>query len=80
MKNTITLITLLSVSFAFSQIKGKVTDQKSNPLSFVSIYLEGSITGTTSNEAGYYELAIEKGKQYTVIFQFLGLKTEKKRI
>ncbi len=80
MKNTIYLIALLSISSVFSQIKGTVTDQKNKPLSFVSIYLEGSVTGTTSNEEGYYELPIQKEKECTVIFQFLGFKTEKKQI
>ena len=80
MKNLTFLLALLSISSAFSQIKGKVTDSKNNPLSFVSIYLEGSITGTTSNEAGDYELPIKQAKRHTVVFQFLGFKTVKKVI
>ena len=80
MKKITTLILLLTISTSFSQIKGKVTDSKNNPLSFVSIYLDGTVTGTTSNDEGYYELPIKRTKKYTVVFQFLGFKTLKKDI
>ena len=80
MKKITTLLLLFAVSSSFSQIKGKVTDSKNNPLSFVSIYLDGTITGTTSNDEGYYELPIKRSKKYTVVFQFLGFKTLKKDI
>ena len=75
----ITLLILLSLSFsAFSQIKGKITDSNKNPISFVSIYLDKTTTGTTSNDEGNYELNIKTLGNYTVIFQFLGYKTIKK--
>ena len=80
MKKITTLLLLFAVSSSFSQIKGKVTDSKNNPLSFVSIYLDGTITGTTSNDEGHYELPIKRTKKYTVVFQFLGFKTLKKDI
>ncbi len=80
MKKITTLLLLFTISTTFSQIKGKVTDSKNNPLSFVSIYLDGTITGTTSNDEGYYELPIKRAKKYTVVFQFLGFKTLKKDI
>ncbi len=80
MKNSLTLFLLfLSVSVS-SQIKGKITDSKNNPLSFVSIYLDGTVTGTTSNEDGLYELPIKRAGNYTVVFQFLGFKTLKKSV
>lgn len=80
MKNIITLL-LLFISFSLaSQISGKVTDNKENSLSFVSIYLDGTITGTTSNEDGEYELPLKKAGNYTVIFQYLGFKTIKKAV
>lgn len=51
----ITLITLLFTSLvSFSQIKGKVTDKNGKPLSFVSVYLENTLTGTTTNDNGDY--------------------------
>ena len=64
----------------FAQITGKVTDTSGAPLAYVNIYLEGSFSGTTTNENGLYELEVsEKGEQ-TVIFQYLGYKTLKKDI
>ncbi len=65
---------------AIAQIKGTITDLNENPLSFVSIYLDNTITGTTSNDDGYYELDLNKTGDYIVVFQFLGYKTIKKAI
>lgn len=77
-------ITLLLLSFftlcSSAQIVGKVTDKNNEPLSFVSIYFENSLTGTTTNDLGDYELETKKTGDYTVVFQYLGYKTLKKKI
>ena len=78
MKKIVLLVLLLHSFSSFSQIKGKVTDSDKNPISFVSIYPDKTITGTTSNDAGNYELNIKKPGNYTIVFQFLGYKTIKK--
>ena len=78
MKKIVLLVLLLHSFSSFSQIKGKVTDSDKNPISFVSIYLDKTITGTTSNDAGNYELNIKTPGNYTIVFQFLGYKTIKK--
>ena len=78
MKKITLVVLLLHSFFSFSQIKGKVTDSDKNPISFVSIYLDKTITGTTSNDAGNYELNIKTPGDYTIVFQFLGYKTIKK--
>ena len=78
MKKITLVVLLLHSFFSFSQIKGKVTDSDKNPISFVSIYLDKTITGTTSNDAGNYELNIKTPGNYTIVFQFLGYKTIKK--
>ena len=78
MKKIVLLVLLLHSFSSFSQIKGKVTDSDKNPISFVSIYLDKTITGTTSNDAGNYELNIKTPGDYTIVFQFLGYKTIKK--
>ncbi|WP_431165971.1 DUF5686 and carboxypeptidase regulatory-like domain-containing protein [Tenacibaculum halocynthiae] len=80
MKKITTFIFLLSSIISFSQMKGKITDTKGKSLPFVSVYLENSITGTTSNNNGDYNLNIEKTGNYTIIFQFLGYKTAKKNV
>ncbi len=62
----------------FSQIKGTVKDEKGNALSFVNVYIEGTYTGTTTNELGKFELFLKKDQtKGTLVFQSLGFKTQK---
>ncbi len=77
------IISLFFIFFCFStfsQVRGKITDAKNNPLSFVNIYLSESITGTTSNDDGEYILDVKKTGKHTIVFQFLGYKTLKKEV
>ena len=78
-KITILFYFLVSSTF-IAQVKGKITDTKNNPLSFVSIYLDKTVTGTTSNDNGDYVLEINKKGKQMIVFQFLGYKTLKKEI
>ena len=73
----ILLLCSLSVS---AQLKGSIVDSDNQPIPFVNIYIENSYTGTTSNEQGNYELALSKPRTYTIVFQFLGFKTQTKTI
>jgi hypothetical protein len=77
MKKIALLLLLLVSAASFAQIKGTVTDEKGNPLPFVSIFIENSYKGTTTNDAGQYDLNIKTPGKYTVVFQFLGYKTKK---
>lgn len=75
------LLLLLFSSFSFSaQIIGKVVDAKNQPLPYVSVYLENSLTGTTTNDDGFYTLQLNKTGEHTIVFQFLGFKTVKKTV
>ena len=65
---------------SYSQVTGKVSDPTGEPLPYVNIYIEGSFSGTTSNENGDYELEVSEDGSYTVVFQSLGYKTQKKEI
>ena len=65
---------------ASAQLKGTISDSEHHPIPFVNIYIENSYTGTTSNEQGDYELALSKPGTYTIVFQFLGFKTQTKTI
>ena len=67
----------LSVS---AQLKGKITDLDNQPIPFVNIYIENSYVGTTSNEQGQYELAVPRPGKYSIVFQFLGFKTQTKTV
>ena len=74
------LLCLWSFISGYSQIKGKITNSKNEPLSSVNIYIENTYTGTTSNDEGHYELNVLVPKTYTVVFQYLGYKTLKKTV
>jgi hypothetical protein len=80
MKKKITLLFLIFTTISFSQIKGRVSNIANKPLSFVSVYLEGSITGTTTNNNGDYELVVKEKGEHTLIYQILGYKTVKRTV
>ncbi len=60
-----------------SQIKGTVKDTNGNPLPYVNIYVENTYIGTTTNENGKYELNYTASKNVSLLFQYLGYKTQK---
>ncbi|RNC79814.1 MAG: carboxypeptidase-like regulatory domain-containing protein [Winogradskyella sp.] len=69
------------ISFlSFSQIKGNITDSNNQALPFVNVYIENTYKGTTTNDAGYYELNGVEKKSYNLIFKYLGYKTVKKTV
>jgi hypothetical protein len=75
------LLLLILVSFTnYAQIKGTVSDDKGNPLPFVTVFEEDSYNGTTSNEKGNYELNVKTAGKHSVVFQYLGFKTQKTTI
>jgi hypothetical protein len=77
MKNLFALI-ILFISFSnFAQVKGKITDENGFPLAAVSIHIEDTYIGTTTNEAGEYYLDIKKQGKLIIVFQYLGYKTQK---
>lgn len=80
MKKIALLFLALTSTFVSAQIRGTVIDSENEPLPSVSIYLENTIAGTTTNDSGEYELSIKATGDYTVLFQFLGFKTVKKEI
>ncbi|ARV08157.1 hypothetical protein BTO05_00315 [Winogradskyella sp. PC-19] len=73
-------VLLFTTFFSFSQIRGKITDAKNQPLPFVNVYIENTYKGTTTNDAGNYELNVTEIKNYNLVFQYLGYKTIKKSI
>lgn len=80
MKKILELLFLFLTVSVFAQIKGKVIDKNNNSLPFVSVYVENSTIGTTTNNDGEYELPIHKTGDYSIVFQFLGFQTLKKNI
>lgn len=80
MKRSLYLLLLFVSSISVAQVKGKITDTKNEPLSFVSVYLDKTVTGTTSNDNGDYILEINKIGQHIIVFQYIGYKTVKKEV
>jgi TonB-linked SusC/RagA family outer membrane protein len=68
----ILLATLLSASAAFAQstISGKVTDENHNPLVGVSVYINGSLNGVSTDTDGNYSISVKKGE--VLVFSCLG--------
>ncbi|WP_250255715.1 carboxypeptidase-like regulatory domain-containing protein [Chryseobacterium sp. Marseille-Q3244] len=67
---TILLFFLFTYSFSFTQvIKGTVVDDKEHRLSSVSIYIDGTKTGTVSKEDGTFSLSLSTQTSGNIIFQ-----------
>jgi hypothetical protein len=77
MKNAYLLLFLFLSFYSNAQIKGTITDEKGNPLPFVSVFEENTYNGTTSNEQGSYQLNIKSVGKNKIVFQLLGFKTQK---
>lgn len=56
-------------------IKGKVTDEKGEPLPGVNVKAEGFNIGTVTNINGEYEINVEEGT--TLLFSYIGFATQK---
>ncbi|WP_432671620.1 DUF5686 and carboxypeptidase regulatory-like domain-containing protein [Flavobacterium sp. SM2513] len=80
MKKITSLLFLFYATFLSAQIKGTITDEKGETLPAVSVFIENTYNGTSSNEQGAYELNVKTKGNYTIIFQYLGFKTVKKSI
>jgi vitamin B12 transporter len=80
MKKIILFLQLLSIAATgFSQIKGRVIDNKTNlPITNASVKLENTGHGVTTDSSGAFELnGIPAGK-YTLFITHVGYNTEKK--
>ncbi len=71
-----TILFLLISSFSFAQktkIEGKVSDAKTgNPLSGVSVSINGDKPIAVSNTDGYFTLTVEPGKKYSIKLTYVG--------
>jgi hypothetical protein len=59
---------------------GSVKDTLGKPIAGVNISIQGSSTGTTSNEQGSYSLVIPSDQNIILVFSFIGLQVEKETI
>ena len=74
-------ISILCLSIgAQAQIKGKVIDAKTKePLSFITVYYEGTSTGATTDDNGLYSIKYIPG-QTELTFSSIGYKTQVAKI
>ena len=83
-KRIFLLLTFLGVNihYIFAQqtdVRGRVTDENKQPLVGVTVLLEGTNNGVTTNEAGFYNLHhVPVGKQ-TIVFSYVGFQSLKIR-
>lgn len=80
LKNLLGCLFFLAAFQLHAQITGTVQDQQGKTLPYVNIYTENGNFGTTTNDDGFYELKISHPGNYTLIYQFLGYKTQRKNI
>ncbi|NUY81151.1 TonB-dependent receptor [Flavobacterium sp. MAH-1] len=77
---TFSLLLLACIGFAQTEIKGKVTDQKGEPIPGANIFIEGAYDGTSSQDDGSFAFSTaETGKQ-TLVISFLSFETIKMEI
>lgn len=70
----ITGMIFLCSSFAYSQIKGKVTDSTGDPLVGVSVAIKGTTKGTQTDVGGNY--SIDAANNTVLVFSFVGYETK----
>ncbi|MFL1896508.1 carboxypeptidase-like regulatory domain-containing protein [Aquimarina sp. 2-A2] len=80
MKIKILLLFFIISKLLTAQVVGKVTDIEGTPLPYVNIYIENTYLGTTTNEDGNYAIETNLNTEQTLVFQFLGFKTLKKKV
>ena len=69
----------LAITALGGSIDGLVTDEDGSPVPFVTVYIEGTTIGTTTNSEGNYHLDLKDGF-YTIVFRYVGFKTQAKGV
>ena len=67
-------IVALSLTGYAQGIRGTLQDETGKPLPYATIFVRQIGTGTTSNENGVYEVALDSG-HYEIVYQYLGYET-----
>ena len=73
------LFTFLATVASAGSIGGQVVDEDGSAVPFVTVYIEGTTIGTTTNSEGNYHLDLKDGF-YTIVFRYVGFKTEAKGV
>ena len=62
------------------RISGTVKDDKGEPMVGVTVFLKGTTIGTATDPAGKFNLNFLKKDSVTVVFSFIGMKTQERLI
>ncbi|MGD0342401.1 MAG: SusC/RagA family TonB-linked outer membrane protein [Bacteroidales bacterium] len=73
------LIGFIGNSMAQRILTGRVTDEKQNPISGVTVVVKGTTTGTIADENGKYSLAIPSDAK-ALLFTFVGFEPQEIKI
>ncbi|MBW7912558.1 MAG: carboxypeptidase-like regulatory domain-containing protein [Taibaiella sp.] len=68
----VTCLFISSAAFS-ATLKGKVTDDKGEPLPYATVYVKGTTIGTAANANAEYTLQLQPGT-YNVLCQYMGFK------
>ncbi|MFT4534956.1 MAG: hypothetical protein ACJA1A_002131 [Saprospiraceae bacterium] len=83
MQDRITYLTIIlfifSISWSQAQLSGTIYDESGKPLSFVTVYKEGTSKGTVSNIEGEYSLTLDSG-DHTIVYKYIGYEEHKEVI
>ena len=71
---------LVSMTVSAQQITGVVRDTGGQPLAGVSVFVQGTTTGASTDMDGKYSLNIENAKGQTLVFSFIGMREQQVRI
>jgi len=63
-----------------AMLEGFVRDENNKPMAFVSVSIEGTTIGTTSNDEGHFTLSLAPQTSHTIIFSFMGYHPHRQEI
>lgn len=78
----VTTLSIFTEAAAAESIKihGKITDEKNEPLEFVSVRVEGTMVGATSGLDGGYSLSVPASDTIRVLFTYVGYEDSRRRL
>jgi hypothetical protein len=74
------LLYTFQVSGQRTTIQGIVRDENQKVMELVSVSVEGTSLGTTTNNDGYFQLQLPPNQYHTVEFSFLGFESQRLRV
>lgn len=73
------ILDALGMDVGYGIVSGKVTNEIGEPMPYVNVIIEGSTSGTVTNNDGEYFLELKEG-QYNLLFSHVAYKVQKKSV